>query len=350
MEIKNPRRILAVSLTDAVHHLTRVIKDLTGTAPEQTSTSLAGSSHNLSLKTAYYTAEVPIWLDLISSPSEWATSFLSLEAKEVLEVLGGVVLVFSLPAKSQSEEGQAARELIQEVGKVIKEGLGGWEWDGVSLCLGLGEIDDIDEWDDCCAQLGMEFVQIRSQSVPSRNEFGEKTGIPRALEALEANDWSHASMDDLGSDFADFEASLDPSKDKDDKEDSDLTAEDLDFGFDREDFDGLKRAIWNAGHEDDEDAHDKENGTGGGEEDLGDEEVQKLERMMLKLQAVRDTNAGLPEEQRKRAAAKAKSYVSGHSKTLRLNPSFKIPQVTALGPPVKPCVGGTQRRIEEWIR
>ncbi|KAI1640617.1 alpha and gamma adaptin binding protein p34-domain-containing protein [Biscogniauxia mediterranea] len=322
MEVKNTRRILAVSLTDSVHHLTRVIKDLTGTVPEQTSTSLAGSSHNLSLKTPYYTAEVPIWLDLISSPSEWATSFLSPEAKEVLEVLGGIVLVFSLPAKPQSEEGQAARELIQQVGKVIRDGLGGWEWDGVGLCLGLGEIDDIDEWDDCCAQWGLEFVQVRNQVTPSRNEFGEKTGIPRALEALEANDWSHASsMDDLGSDFGDFEASLDLSKDEDDntqdpkpkedKEDSDLSPSDLDFGFDGEDFAGLKRAIWNAGHEEDEDLPpNSQPSTAEGEaEDMDDEGIQKIERMMLKLQAVRDTNAGLPEEQRKRAAAKAVAEV-----------------------------------------
>ncbi|KAI1505724.1 alpha and gamma adaptin binding protein p34-domain-containing protein [Biscogniauxia marginata] len=324
MEVKNTRRILAVSLADSAQHLTRVIKDLTGTAPEQTSTSLAGSSHNLSLKTPYYTAEVPIWLDLISSPSEWADSFLSPEAKEVLEVLGGVVLVFSLPVNIQSEEGKAAQEIIQHVGKVVKEGLGGWEWDGVGLCLGVGEIDDVDEWDDCCAQLGLEFVQVRSQSVPSRNEFGEKTGIPRVLEALQSNDWSHASMDDLGSDFDDFEASLDSSKDThnpkstgEDTVDPDFDPENLDFGFDREDFIGLKRAIWNAGREDDEDLTNGEPSTSAGgidnpsgdEEALDDDEIQKIERMMVKLQAVRDTNVGLPEEQRKRAAAKAVAEV-----------------------------------------
>lgn len=48
-----------------------------------------------------------------------------------------------------------------------------------------------------------------------------------------------------------------------------------------------------------------------GEEDesLDDEDIQKMERMMAKLQAVRDTNAGLPEDQRKRAAAKAVAEV-----------------------------------------
>ncbi|OTA68069.1 hypothetical protein K449DRAFT_345342 [Hypoxylon sp. EC38] len=317
MDISNPRRILAVSLADSTQHLTRVIKDLTGSHPEQTSTSLAGSSHNLSLKTAYYTAEVPIWLDLISSPPEWAGSFLSPEAKEVLDVLGGVMVVFSLPLKSQADESKAARELIQNVGKVVKDGLGGWSWDGVGLCLGIGEIDDVDEWEDCCAEWGLEFVQVRNQSVPGRNEFGEKTGIPRALEALESNDWSQTSSGDLGSDFEDFEAELGIGKDvvtkAKGKDGPDLDPESLDFGFDREDFAGLKQAIWNAGQGNEEDFLNGEPGTSAdkkdNEEDLNEEEIRKIERMMAKLQAVRDTSAGLPEDQRKRIAAKAVAEV-----------------------------------------
>ncbi|KAI1273011.1 hypothetical protein F5Y07DRAFT_378115 [Xylaria sp. FL0933] len=326
MEIANPRRILAVSAADSAQHLARVLKDLTGITPEQTSTSLAGASHNLSLKTAYYTAEVPIWLDLISSPSEWSTSFLSPEAKEVLEVLGGIMIVFTLPVHAHSDEGKSSQELIKQVGKVVKDGLGGWSWDGVGLCLGVGEIDDVDLWEDCCAESGLEFVQVRSQSTPSRNEFGEKTGIPRALEALEANDWVSATLSDLGSDFSDIDAEMEAQKKQrqgadEDPEAVDLDPENLDFGFDREDFEGLKRAIWNAGKEDGEDFMNGESSSasatvegdkriaGEAEDSLDDEDIQKMERMMAKLQAVRDTNAGLPEEQRKRAAAKAVAEV-----------------------------------------
>ncbi|KAI1169895.1 hypothetical protein F4777DRAFT_592374 [Nemania sp. FL0916] len=326
MEIANPRRILAVSSADSVQHLARVMKDLTGTIPEQTSTSLAGASHSLSLKTTYYTAEVPIWLDLISSPSEWSVSFLSAEAKEVLEVLGGLMVVFALPVQADSKEGKAARELIQQVGKVVKEGLGGWEWDGVSLCLGVGEIDDVDEWEDCCAESGLEFVQVRSQSTPSRNEFGEKTGIPRALEALEANDWANASVDDLGSDFEEIEIEIGSRKENQEADETSeqpgadhLNPRDLNFRFDPKDFEGLKRAIWDAGQEDAEDGKDPDSSAAGGdkkptatdgaEESFEDEDIQKIERMMVKLQAVRESNAGLPEDQRKRAAAKAVAEV-----------------------------------------
>ncbi|KAK8137054.1 hypothetical protein PG984_004994 [Apiospora sp. TS-2023a] len=337
MDVPNPRRILAVSLEDDSIHLSRVVKDLTGSAPETASTTLAGASHTLSLKTAYYTAEVPIWLDLITDPSEWSASFLSTEAKEVLQVLGGLVVVFPLPLKNDSDEAKAARALIEHVGKVVQKGLGGWAWDGVGLCVGVGEIDDVDEWDGCAAECGLEFVQVRAKGTEARNEFGEKTGISRAKEALEANEWDQVGGDDLGSDFGDFEAALD-----DDGEglsggfgagskDTDLDPESLDFGFDREDFQGLKKAIWSAGGEGGDGVGDGEDFMNGeppsqqdkkkqgpqeadpssngaskqADEKLDEAEVQKLEGMMRKLQAVRDMSAGLPEDQRKRMAAKA---------------------------------------------
>ena len=168
----------------------------------------------------------------------------------------------------------------------------------------------------------------------------EKTGIPRVKEALETNDWDQVGGDDLGSDFGDFEAALDGDDDDDDEggpegviassKDTDLNPKDLDFGFDREDFQGLKKAIWSAGKDDEDeedimngdkpsqqqeknkegpDEVDTSNGSGGskgeGDEKLDDAEIQKLEGMMRKLQAVRDMSAGLPEDQRKRMAAKA---------------------------------------------
>lgn len=153
----------------------------------------------------------------------------------------------------------------------------------------------------------------------------EKTGIPRALEALEANDWANASLDDLGSDFEDIGAEIEAEQKRqkageggEDSGTAPLDPEDLDFGYDPKDFEGLKRAIWNAGNEDVEDSADGEPSTAvakGGkqteemEESLDDEDIQKIERMMVTLQAVRETNAGLPEEQRKRAAAKAVAEV-----------------------------------------
>lgn len=119
---------------------------------------------------------MPIWLDLITTASEWAASFLSPEAKEVLEVLGGVVVVFPVSASTSSSQN---KDLIREVGRVVKEGLGGWEWDGVGLGVGIGEVphlDDLDMWDELCGDAGLEFVHVGSSTTPSdaKNEFGGK--------------------------------------------------------------------------------------------------------------------------------------------------------------------------------
>ncbi|GAB1314439.1 hypothetical protein MFIFM68171_04649 [Madurella fahalii] len=342
-DISNPRRILAVSLVDSAQHLSDVIKDLTGTAPSQPSDpldALAGTTHPLALRTAYYTATVPVWLDLVASPAEWAATFLSAEAREVLAVLGGVVVVFPLvsaaasspvPRSSPPRSGrQAARELVEHVGRVVKEGLGGWEWDGVSLAVGVGVGagdddngdddggggEEMDEWEDWCAEWGMEFVYLspkgRSREADVlRNEFGEKMGLARIREALEANDWSGGGggggVDGALGDDDDGEEEeqgavkgKEKQKKEEGEEDYEFDPESLDFGFDREDFVGLKKAIWAGGS----------GGTGEGskdddEEKLDEEEVRKLERMMLKLQAVRDASTGLPEEQRKRMAKQA---------------------------------------------
>lgn len=177
--------------------------DLTGTPPEPAAASLAGTTHNLELRTAYYNATVPIWLDLVNGPpDDWASSFLSDEAKEVLEVLGGLVVVFAIPPETaptstptqQSPSKDETTALIREVGRVVKEGLGGWEWDGVSLAVGVGEVghlDDLDTWDEVCGDAGLEFVHVASAAAASsdaRNEFGgESSGFHRPKHALLEN-------------------------------------------------------------------------------------------------------------------------------------------------------------------
>lgn len=85
----------------------------------------------------------------------------------MLAVLGGLILIFALPESSDVEQ---ARDLIHHVGQVVNEGLGGWEWDGVRLAVGVGE-SDADEWDELCAEAGLEFVQLGGRQV-TLNEFG----------------------------------------------------------------------------------------------------------------------------------------------------------------------------------
>ena len=139
-------------------------------------------------------------------------------------------------------------------------------------------------------------------------------GIPRLLEALQANDWTQApglgdeDEDDEG--FGEEEGTLASRTGKAGDDDDDIDPESLDFGFDKADFEGLRQAIWNQAPA----SKDSSGGGAGGagaqagdevEEALDDEEIQKVERMMRKLQAARDMSAGLSEEQRKRVAARA---------------------------------------------
>lgn len=346
--------------------------DLTGNAPNQTSASLAGTTHHLPLTTPYYTATIPIWLDLISSPSEWASCFLSEEAREVLAVIGGMVLVFALPNPSSAAADEAEdpiRSLVRQFGKVVKQGLGGWDWDGVGLAVGVGE-GETEAWDELCAEAGLEFVQLTGQE-QGRNEFGgtfpiqsfsgrlallgaapvpysltavggtEKMGVARVREALESNEWEQLRPSAL----ADVDATLDYDDDAPHSNESDreFDVENLGFGFDRADFEGLRRAIWSGNGQGPaegiaaEDEHNtpmlafktnpedgparkpgkpREAGTENApkqdfvdDEDENDgnedEDVTKVEEMMRKLHAVREAGAGMGQEQRRRMAARA---------------------------------------------
>lgn len=314
---------------------------------------MAGTTHDLELKTSYYTASIPIWLDVIASPSEWTSSFLSEEAREVLAVLGGIVLVFAIPSGKPSAltADNDPPSLIQHVGSILRKGLGGWDWDGVRLAVGIGE-GDADEWDELCTEAGLEFIQLKSEQ-KDKNEFGgmmaqehpripfttglpnsalplmrhilltadiiEKTGIPRVREALESNDWEQLD-DGLLSDFDETRSGK-----SDDAEDFD--PESLDFGVDRSDFEGLRMAIWETGRldtgnadntspkqaeADQSKAADVAVGTAADikdgeaqDRDLDDEDVAKVEAMMRKLQAAREMGEGMSEAQRKRLAARA---------------------------------------------
>jgi hypothetical protein len=86
------------------------------------------------------------------------------------------------------------------------------------------------------------------------------------------------------------------------------------FGFDKTDFEGLRRAIWEASQDVEEPEESKkaetkadasEAAAAGGLEELDEDEIAKIEKMMRKLQAVREAGEGMGEEQRKRMAARA---------------------------------------------
>ena len=78
----------------------------------------------------------------------------------------------SPPSAAEGKPGGKAGELIDEVGRVVREGLGGWGWDGVVVAVGVGK-DEEGEWEERCAEGGMELVVLTGKEVEgARNEFG----------------------------------------------------------------------------------------------------------------------------------------------------------------------------------
>lgn len=139
-----------------------------------TSDSIAGTTHNWPIKTAYYTADIPVWLDEISSPKTWATEFLAPEAKEVLNVLGAFVVCFRKPLNDAALS--EIKELFEQVAEVVREGCG-YSWDGVCLAVAMPQTTtpylekSFEEWEDLCQEFGFEFVDFEAKG---RNQYSGK--------------------------------------------------------------------------------------------------------------------------------------------------------------------------------
>jgi hypothetical protein len=147
---------------------------LTGSLPALPTSTIAGSAHALPLKTRYYTASIPIWLDEVTTPATWATEFLAPEAKEVLSVLGAFLVAFRKPV-DEKELGEV-KELLARVGEVAREGCG-YGWDGVCVAVGMPQSTtpylemSAEEWDDVCQDSGFEYVDFEGKG---KNEFSGK--------------------------------------------------------------------------------------------------------------------------------------------------------------------------------
>ncbi|KAL8686507.1 MAG: hypothetical protein Q9224_005428, partial [Gallowayella concinna] len=140
----------------------------------------------------------------------------------------------------------------------------------------------------CLDSGGWQYID---SSAVGKNEFYESTGLERLKEALEAHEWD--AGDDFDADeIDDFETSLGLREGEED-----TSSDHVSIGLGREDDEvGLREAIL---------PHDE---VGKGEEDTdekeGDMQVAELETMMMKMQAVKERGANMPEEDRKRLAAK----------------------------------------------
>ncbi|KAL8951710.1 MAG: hypothetical protein Q9222_002323 [Ikaeria aurantiellina] len=173
------------------------------------------------------------------------------------------------------------------------------------------------DWEDLALDCG-NWEYIDSEAT-GKNEFGEKVGLERLKEALEANEWDGSGGEEGGlnsdDDYGDFEREV-------------LEGQDFDTGAgkgkieEHPDAIGMRELILKSDDESSDSNTRVENDT----------QVEELETMMLKMQAIKGTwdlsvaimlflqppaglanlaprniekGASMPEEQRKRFAAKA---------------------------------------------
>ncbi|KAL1868174.1 Small nuclear ribonucleoprotein Sm D3 [Paecilomyces lecythidis] len=336
------------------------------TSTATTTTTFAGYTTHapFRIETKYYAADVPIWVDEVpllttatadssSSPSssslentstyptstQWKAEFLGADARVVRDAIGAVVLCVRNPEAPSSavpqeavaaggrdgadEEARALKDLIKVVGEVkaqIEEERGGMGEVPTLLVLassgkdkekGKGKSqtagDEVEEpkeeekfgvgwWEDELYDMGvMEFEVVEwdpkdkqeGEGPARRNPFGELEGIPRIKEVLEATDWS-ASYD---------EGSDDGSESGFDFEVNELGREMM----------GLRFAIENGGGDGNDYGSETDNNYNGFDDEDDDQEmkVEGLETLMVRMQAIKDMSAELPEHERKSFAAKA---------------------------------------------
>ncbi|TID18873.1 hypothetical protein E6O75_ATG05994 [Venturia nashicola] len=288
MEITNPRRILALGAPDAGVLALLKGKDLTGSAPTPVDTTTAGLSHTWTIETQYYRAELSIWIDEIVDQEAWRTEFVKPEAKEVVSALGAWIFCFRKPIKQ--DELDATKDSIRAIADVIKKACG-YSWDGTCLAVAMPQGItphlqlDGEEWEDFCRELGFEYVDATTKG---KNEFGEPTGIDRVKEALETTEWDGAD-DDFGDILG--EQDLGDMSEDGVGEWGAFSAEEAEMNME---LLGMKTAV---------------NGGDAGEEEDEATQVEELERMMGKLQAIKDTSSSMPEAERKKFAAKAVAEV-----------------------------------------
>ena len=144
--IHNPRRLFVLSpdshslmtVPHLLHSLTGtpVAADLPHNPTNAETTTLAGyTSHPpLQIRTRYYNADVPIWVDEIPLPAspasssssdalpptteQWKKEFLSAEAQIVRDAVGAVIICLKNLQQPAEEEDKTIRELLRAVGDV----------------------------------------------------------------------------------------------------------------------------------------------------------------------------------------------------------------------------------------
>lgn len=243
--------------------------------------STAGLTHEWIVETAYYKAKVPIWIDELGEIQSWKSEFLKPEAKEVVDAVGAWVYCF--PQQADGKISAVAEEAMKSIQEVVDAHSYGSEAVFLAVAKPLGKqvvsraAGGPEDQEDLCTQYGFEYVDY---GATGKNEFGERTGCERLKEALQANEWD-AGVDDDDVDLDDLDFTVDDFGDFG-TEEAEMTAE----------LFGMKAAL------------NEEEDPGSLAPATQAIQVDDLDKLMSKLLAVKEQSASLPEEERKKKAAK----------------------------------------------
>ncbi|RAL04033.1 adaptin-binding domain-containing protein [Aspergillus ibericus CBS 121593] len=333
-------------------------------ATTTTTTTFAGYTTHppLHLRNKYYTADIPIWVDEIPlsaqepsittetggnttlSPTQWKTEFSSPEAQVVRDAIGAVMICLRNPVYTpppprhpgtdqdveedveDRPDVRSLKDFVKAVGEVralIEEERGGMgEVPGLVVLVGeesaasgaaaggspkeeeeegmegleLDEPFSVGWWEDQVCEMGlmgMEVVEWDKSAKgdgEGRNRYGELQGMRRIKEVLETHDWATTEPELLDDGFGDeLERELLGLDDDDTVNGFDVEVDEL-----QREMVGLRMAIERGGDDFD------------GDEDEDDElRVDAVEALLLRMRAIKDMSAELPETERKRFAAKA---------------------------------------------
>ena len=292
--------VLAPARTDAAaskipNPIAPLLTVLTGSAPsaEQTSTGFAGYTTHapLQLHTKYYNASIGIWCDEVGD--EWKATMTDAaeEAREVRSALGGIAFVLDvrdIGNKNDISKAMDVLEQVEEIRVMCEDEGDGREVVGVAVLVGDGAEERLDEVEEELREgrglFGWDVVALEDNTEPaeqqdSRNKYGEKTGIERVKEVLEAVPWTTYANDEE----ADF-LNSDNDADWTTSEQKELDKEMI----------GLKMDLHNgeepAGAEEEAFGEDEWPELQGGSEDV---KVEQLQGLMERLIATREAASAL---------------------------------------------------------
>ena len=241
--ILSPAASLSSHATSSPSLFPTLLSALTHETPSTDIKTFSGyTSHPpLHLKTKYYETNVSIWCDELSPPAssqtstkptetlthdgdtleQWKEQMLSESASEVRAVIGGIILLLPSSSKSRESEDVIMQyvKAVNSLREAIEDENGGRDVAAAIVVQSAApkatdSPKDSEQYleglEDKCQQaniFGWDFVACARTSEfqqDDKSSFGEKTGLPRLVEVLEAVDWSagpQLSESDLGNEW-----------------------------------------------------------------------------------------------------------------------------------------------------